>query len=281
MSENKPEPKDRTALYIAIVGASATIVAALIGVLPNIVNRNAPPPTPLVITTTPVPTQVSLVTSVPASASPPTPLPPTLTTAPTTVPPTLTTAPLTITREATLPAPTATAKPPATVSNIITFIVVNNLPQTMEFFVDGKAATKINSGTYQPLKVPRGTHELKQCILGTDYTDPNNCFAREYDIQPNPDVWVMFSDNNPLLTHANVSLLVLNRASIPQDIYIDGQLADTVAGGDFNVILVTPGEHTIQPCAPGIVPPNGGCGKAFTNRYSMPTHFFTIDGESS
>lgn len=63
MSENnpRPEPRDRTALYIAIVGATATIIAAFITVLPNLLNRASPPPpaAPLVVTITPMPTQVS------------------------------------------------------------------------------------------------------------------------------------------------------------------------------------------------------------------------------
>lgn len=286
MSENKPEPRDRTPLYIAIVGALATIAAALIGVLPNMLNRGAPPPSPIaiVITATPVPTQIPIETNVPTTV-PPTNVPPT------NVPPsgaaTAATAPLTITVEAMLPAPTVpqavTATAPATAipSNIITFLLVNNLPQKMEFFVDNEGQTRINSGDYEILHLLRGMHQLKQCVVGTDYTDPNNCFDRAYDLESEPDVWVMFSDSNPLLTQENVSLLVLNRAPIPQDIFIDGQLADTVPPHDFKPIFVIPGEHTIQPCAPGIHPPSGGCGKAFKNRYTAPTHFFIINGESS
>jgi hypothetical protein len=67
MSETKPpsEHKDRTALYIAIVGATATILAALIGVLPNLLNRGATPvPTPLVIVATAVPTPLAQATAV-------------------------------------------------------------------------------------------------------------------------------------------------------------------------------------------------------------------------
>ena len=52
-SPRKPEQKDRTALYVAIVGATATIIAALIGIVPLYLNRNSPPPTP-----TPAPTTV-------------------------------------------------------------------------------------------------------------------------------------------------------------------------------------------------------------------------------
>lgn len=46
---NEPPPKkesrDRTVLYIAIIGATATVLAALIGIVPVFLNRSAPPPT--------------------------------------------------------------------------------------------------------------------------------------------------------------------------------------------------------------------------------------------
>lgn len=274
MSEKQPPPKDRTTLYIAIVGAAATILAALIGTLPNLLPRNdAPSPTPIVITATSAPTVVSQAPSTAAPTQQPSTPPASATGLPTVTLPTAT---------ATLRGAGITPPPPSpTRTNVVTFLLVNNLPRAMEFFVDGQSATKINSGSFQPIRVPRGTRELKQCVLGSDYADPNNCFSRGYDVQPNPDVWVMFDQANPLVSAANVNVLVLNRASIPQDIFIDNQISETVQPGAYAVIPVARGEHTIQPCAPGIRPPNGGCGKAFRSQYSAPTHFFTIDGESS
>lgn len=67
MSENapRPPPKDRTALYIAIVGALATVSAAFIGILPGLLNRApAPAPTALVATANPMPTQAAQPTTV-------------------------------------------------------------------------------------------------------------------------------------------------------------------------------------------------------------------------
>lgn len=284
MSANKPEPKDRTALYIAIVGASATIVAALIGVLPNVLKRDTPvTPIAIIITATPPPTSIAQATTIPTLTSQPTAVLGTATLQPTSAPATSTSVPPTTTPTATnLPStPPPTALPSPTPSSIVTLLLINNLPRTMEFFIDEKSITKINSGTYQSLRVPHGKRELKQCVLGTDYNDPINCFARTYDVEPNPDVWEMFDSNNPLKTNANINLLLLNRASTPQDLIIDGQFAQTIAAGTATVITVTPGQHTLDACAVGFRPPNGACGKPVSSNYFAPTHYFIISGESS
>jgi hypothetical protein len=151
----------------------------------------------------------------------------------------------------------------------------------MEFFVDNVSTTRITGGTFQPLKVPRGMHEFKQCVLGLDYTNPANCYATTYDLQPNPEVWVMYDEANPMRTEGNVSVVVLNRANIPQDIFVDNVHVETVPPADFIIVPVSVGTHTLQPCAPGFAPPSQGCGGAFTSDYSQPTHFLIINGESS
>lgn len=273
MSVNKPEPKDRTALYIAIVGACATIAAALIGVLPTILNR-APAPTPvaIVITASPAPTSNTQATIVPTAQALPTALSSTSTSLPPSAVPTNTIVP---------PTDRPTPPPLPTQSSIVTFLLINNLPRTMEFFIDGKSATKINTGTYQSLQVPHGMHELKQCIVGTDYSNPNNCFATSYDVEPNPDVWEMFDKTNPLKTDANINLLLLNRANTPQDVYVDGKLAQNITPGKVIVITIIPAHHVVQSCAAGFSPPNGACGQPVGTDYSAPTGYFIINGESS
>ncbi len=42
----QPERKDRTPIYIAIIGAVTTIIAAFIAISPSLLNRNTPTPTP-------------------------------------------------------------------------------------------------------------------------------------------------------------------------------------------------------------------------------------------
>ncbi len=277
MSENKSAPRDRTPLYIAIVGATATILAALISQLPNLMNRSQPTPTPIIITATPPQTfgaQANNVVPTETSAAP------TATTLPNTLAPTATETPFSPPTE--LRAASATPLPPSpTRSNVITLLLINNLPRAMEFFVDGQSLTTINSGAYQPLRITPGTHEFKQCVLGSDYNAPENCFAKNYSAAPNPDVWEMFDSNHPLVTGANSVLLVLNRAQSPQDFFVDNQFQETVPPNAYTALTVRNGAHFVQPCAVGTTPPAPSCGDRIQINFRFPTHYFVILGESS
>lgn len=290
MSEKNPQPKDRSNITSALIGAGAVVLTAVITsiVAPVVLRSLESSPTPIIVTATPPPTVIAQNTSVPPTATlEPTVRVDTPTRAPTATEIIFPTAPTATTalRAASAtpppsPIPPTRVPPTPTQSNIITFLLINNLPRAMEFFVDGESLTRINSGAYQMLKIPRGTRELKQCVLGSDYSASGNCFARTYDLAPNPDVWEMFDSNNPLTTGADSVLLVLNRAAYPQDIYLDNQLVETIQGGAFVALTVSNGSHTLQTCAPNEKPPSGACGRAFQDNYRFPTHYYVILGET-
>lgn len=267
MSEKKSEPKDRTALYIAIVGATATVIAALIGVLPNLL-RN-PPPTPVVITAAPAATVIAQATT----------LPPTVVA----VMPTATEIAPTLVLSPTIGLSASPTPPPAspTPTNIVTLVLVNNLPRAMEFFVDGVSATSIDSGAYQVVPLKLGTHELKQCVYGSDTTKPENCFAKSAVLNNSLDYWEMFDAANPEPPSSPLTLLVLNQSSAPQDIYMDGIFAKTVGANTFIALRGPGGLHTIQPCPVGDNPASGKCGERRALELGKKVEIFRILGESS
>lgn len=272
MQDHKPEPRDRTPIYLALIAAVATITAALIGVLPNLVNPRSAP-APIVITATSAPTQAALATAtVPA---PPTNAP----VSPTSAPPTPTLAPTETIISPTLTIAPPTVAPSPSPDETVRLLLVNNLASAMEFFADDTSLTTIPSGAYQPLKVPRGRHVFKQCVVGTDYSQSGSCFEKAYELAESPDTWVMFDGAHPLTAKGDVILLVLNRASIPQDLYLDGEPSETVAAGGYAALTLSQGAHTIQPCAPGMAPPSAECGARIPLNASQPTETFLIHGE--
>lgn len=251
MSENQSPHKDRTALYIAIVGATATIIAALIAVSPNWFNRNSGTTT-IVITATPEATGVAQATAVPTH----TPIP-------STIAPTNTVA------------PTATAISP-TPNNSTSLLLVNNLPRQMDFYADGVKTTSIDSGTYQVLPVPIGAHEFKQCVFGTD-----NCFAKTARLSRVIDYWEMFDTLSAGELQTTLTLLVLNQSAAPQDIYMDGIFAKRVDANNFIALTGPGGLHTLQACAAGETPASGKCGERYPLQLGKKIEIFKILGESS
>jgi hypothetical protein len=267
MSEKPPAPRDRTPLYIAIVGATATIMAALIGVLPNLTRQNSPPPTPIVITATPAPTEVAQATLAPATQTDISGFP------------TLTLIPPTATLAATV-IPT-TISPTISSGAEITLLLINNLPRAMDFSIDGASVTAIESGTYKALPVRRGPHEFKQCVFGADPSLPENCFSRTALVVNQPEFWEMFDNANPIPVSGDVILLVLNQAPTPQDLYLDGELAETVPAHGYAAIAVAPGKHTLQPCALQRTPESGTCGARSEFDLQKKIESFTIQSEAS
>ncbi len=260
MSEKKSEPRDRTPVYIAIVGATATVLAALITQLPNLMNRPEVTPTPIVITATPPPTHVTQATNMSPGA----------TTAPSTTAPTATVE---------LRAASATPVPSSpTPDNIVTLVLVNNLPQAMEFFVDGVSVSSIDSGAYQVVPVERGRHEFKQCVHGSDTANPNNCFAKSTILNDAVDYWEMFETNSSIPPQSTLKLIVINQSSTPQDIFMDGIFAKTVNARDFIELNGPGGLHTIQPCAQGATPASGSCGERTSLQLSKRIEIYKILG---
>ncbi len=253
MSERNSQPRDRTPIYLALIAAGATLGAALIGVLPSLLNSRGG--ASVVITATaPPPTAARAETQFPVS-------PTTVVASP--VPP--------------LPAPSPTPRPAADTQ--ATLLLVNNLAFDMEFFVDDQSVTTIQSGTYQPLKVIQGRHEFRQCVVGTDYTSAENCFAKEFDLQASPEVWTMFDASNPLTARGDVVLLVLNRAPIAQDVFVDAQMTRTIPPGAYAALTISTGAHSVQPCAEGTNPASGTCGARIEITASQPTDSFLIHGD--
>jgi hypothetical protein len=256
MSESSPQPsRDRTPIYLALIAATSTIIAALIAVLPNILNTNqrgAPPQQPTVIVVT--------ATLAPATEAP-------IATA--TTPPAATTA--------ALGQPGATlAGPSPTTDTRITFLLLNNFDKNQDFYIDSNLAISVNSGQYQTLHVQPGSHELKNCLLGSDPTVKDNCFAQTANVNQNPYLWQI--DGNAPVTDQPI-LVVLNQANSPQDVFVDNSNAGTVSAHDFMAIRVPVGSHSLQPCTAGNTPasnPNA-CG-AFTGLDAHhPVISFTIN----
>ncbi len=268
MSEKKPESKDRSAVTTALIGAGAVIVTAVISsiVAPIVLRGFESSPTPIVITVTPPTTAVSQATSIPPTAT----REPTATI----VQPTLEISPTIALRVA-----STTPRPPSpTPNNIVTLVLVNNLPNAMEFFVDGVSVTSIDSGAYQVVPIARGTRELKQCLFGSDTNNPNNCLATSAVFNNAVDYWEMFETNSSIPPQSRLKLLVLNQSSTSQEIFMDGIFAKTVDARSFIELNGPGGLHTIQPCAMGETPASGNCGERQALQLSKRIEIYKILG---
>ncbi len=253
MSSPSPsqDSKNRTPIITAAIAALGAVLVALIGVLPNLLSSRAAPTPPAVIVVT-------------ATLPPATNTPVALATA--TVVPTEISS--TVTSQ--LPTPTPDTR--------IKFLLVNNFEKNQDFYIDGILATAINSGTYKPLRVPPGPHELKNCLLGSDASVAENCFTQKANVADNPSLWEIRGDAK---RSGDVILLVLNQSALDQDIFIDNSMFGTVAAGDFTANRVPAGTHFLQPCGKGLTPASGAtaCGARQEVNWQKPIESFTILGQ--
>lgn len=249
MSEPKPESKDRTALYIAIVGATATIVAALVGILPNLLNRSAPP-TLLVITATPPLTIIAQATTT---------IPPTLTNVPPTTVPTTTNPPPTL-------APTATNAPSPTASvQRIDFLVTNNRTDALDFYIDDEFQVTVPAGGYQLMRVIPGERRLTHCPRNAKPSDAaSGCETLTREVKNNPYDWEL---GGTVPAPREVLLFMLNQIDNDVDIFIDGSTKVSVNAHKMGTTQLVPGAHEIQTCLRGTNPSQGVCGTA--NRFEL------------
>ncbi|HZQ10619.1 MAG TPA: hypothetical protein VFD70_28830 [Anaerolineae bacterium] len=246
-----PESKNLTPIITAAIAAIGAIVVAVIGVLPNILPTRAVPTQPavIVVTATLPPATNTQVALAPATF------------APTEISPTLTSQ---------LPTPTQDTR--------IKFLLVNNFDKNQDFYIDGILATAINSGTYKPLRVTPGTHELKNCLLGSDASVAENCFTQKANVTDNPYLWEIRGDAP---RSGDVILLVLNESALDQDIFIDNSMFGTVPAGDYTANRVPAGTHFLQPCGKGQTPASSAnaCGARQEVNWQRPIESFTILGQ--
>ena len=146
--------------------------------------------------------------------------------------------------------------------------------------MDGVFVTSIDGGAYQVLPIERGRRELKQCVFGTDPTNPDNCLAKSTIFNDAVDYWEMFETPNTVPPQSMLTLLVLNQSAVPQDIFMDGIFAKTVDARAFVELSGPGGLHTLQPCASGETPASGKCGERYPLQLSKKVEIFTILGNA-
>lgn len=248
MSENKPRPetKDRTALYIAIVGATATVIAAAIGVLPNLLNRvPAPAPTPIVVTAAPIPTEVSQVTAIPPTTAPATVNPPT----------------------ATLAEPTAASR--------IDFLVANNREGAFDFFIDDEYQITVPAGGYQLLRVIPGEHKLTHCPQGSKPSDANSgCESLSREVRNEPYDWQL---GGTVPARDEMLLFLLNQIDHDVDIFVNETNMVPVNAHQIGTIQVAPGIIQIQTCRRGSTPTQGVCGVAGSFEFTRKVEMYVVN----
>lgn len=255
MTESRPPSRDRTPIIAALITAGASVLVALIGILPNVLNQRAAssPAVPTVIVVTA--TTPSVRTSTRAEPTP-------------------TSVPLGILNQACPRATLAAAVGTASV----TFVLANNYERSQDFYLDECLAARVDSASYAIFSVRAGTYELKNCVRGADPSaGVPDCSTNRRSVTANPYDWEIYGNAAP---KENPTLLVLNRTAKDIDVFVDGatSVAASVTSHTADTILIrSSATHSIVVCPTGVRSVDMACNDPQTIQGGKASIFLIVE----